>query len=160
MTKKKKAVVVDQETGEQLKKPRTWATVPGAEPRPEKNTKPSETQPNQSMSLKQIVDRHRRGLPVTGAKREGKFTYDPKNPDLPPVADMMAMDPIDRAEIIEQVAEHLVEVKAKIAAEAKTAKQKEFLAEVEKAVQEKLAEMNKSSQAQYEASKEAQAKGG
>lgn len=59
----------------------------------EVNTKPSETIPDQTMSIREIMERYARGLPISGAKvpvyhGEDEFIPNPKTIDL---ADMEAM---------------------------------------------------------------------
>lgn len=92
--------------------------------RPEKNKLPSMTVPDQTMSIKEILDRHTRGLPIAGQKIA---FYDPED-DMP---DLSKMDLAERQEHMEAAAEEIKaiqereETRKKEAAEKKAAK-KEF----------------------------------
>lgn len=127
---------VNKQTGELLPRIRTQLTYGAYAKVYEKNDMPSQTVPNMAMTVREMVDRYRRGLPVDG----------PANPqfngeDLIPNLD--DLDPIDRAAYVEMVADQFADLKAKIAAEAKTKAEKEFIAKVDAAVKEKLEALNK-----------------
>lgn len=105
----------------------------------EKNNQPSQTKPGQSMSILEMVQRHRKGLPIDQAKGA---LY--QGEELIP--DISNMDLIDRQAYMDSVADALVEVKAKLQEEAKTNKEKEILAKVDEMVRQKLAEINAKNQ--------------
>lgn len=65
----------------------------------EKNTKPGITIPDQSMSVKEIMDRFARGLPVGGMRVP---IYDGENDDMP---DLRNMDLADRQAYMEAAQE-------------------------------------------------------
>lgn len=131
MSKAKKQPV-DKETGEvNLPRIRRQRTAHLDEMPTETNTEPSMTVPNMSMTVLQMLDRHRKGMPITG--RQGVFTGDQELPDLD------TMDLVDRNDFMDSVAAALVEVKARIAATVKTKEEKEFLEKVDEEVRKRLA---------------------
>lgn len=71
----------------------------------EVNHKPSMTVPDQTMSLKQLLDRYRRGLPVIGNDSEPIY-YGEEGMDLP---DLKKMDLSEIAELKAQVQENIRE---------------------------------------------------
>lgn len=82
------------------------------------NDQPSLTVPDQTMSLRTIVERYTRGLPIDGAKVP---IYDEEN-DLP---DFRTLDLAERQEYAEQYAEELKHLAKKAKkAEEKVAKEK------------------------------------
>lgn len=91
----------------------------------EHQTEKSLTVPNQSMTILEMVKRHQKGLPVDGGRQTPIYNGEDLIPDL------NNMDLADREAYIDSVADHLVEVRARIQAAEKEAaskqKQKEFL---------------------------------
>lgn len=73
---------------------RTWLTYPELVIEGEVNTLPSETQPNDVMSIKEMLARHLSGAPVNGAPSEG--SYYPE--DLGYVPHPSELDLVDRKE--------------------------------------------------------------
>ena len=67
----------------------------------EKNTLPSETQPDQALSLKELISRHSRGIPIP------KFepVYDGEN-NLPDVSRMTAIELRQLQEDMEELIEY------------------------------------------------------
>lgn len=90
----------------------------------EVNNEPSRTVPNQSMTILEMVKRHQQGLPIEGSKGIPLYSGEELIPDL------SGMDLADKQEYIDSVADHLVEVRARIDAAkkeaAEAAKLKEF----------------------------------
>lgn len=125
--------MVNKETGE-VRNKMAWSQMDAdlREKKYERNELPSMTVPNQSMTVKQMVDRHRRGLPIDQAKgaqyREGE--------DL--VQNMDHMDEIDRAAYLDSVADQLVEIRMRLAESAKTKEQQDFLKKVDQEVKDRL----------------------
>lgn len=74
----------------------------------EVNKQPSMTIPDQSMSVKTILDRFARGLPLGGSRVP---VYDGEDDDMP---DMARLDLAERQEIIENAKEELVELQKKV----------------------------------------------
>lgn len=135
---KTKKVVIDSNTGEvkptpQIKTQLTAKYFPQDHERAEK-TKPSRTVPGQSMSVTAMLKRHRMGLPITESKG-ALYQGDELLPDI------SMMDEIDKAELMDKVADALVEVRQRIDEQAKTKAEKEFLAKVDKEVREQLSKM-------------------
>lgn len=95
----------------------------------ERNNLPSETKPNMSMTILQMIERHRRGLPIDAPVETPLY----QGEEL--VADISSMDLIDRQAYIDSVADQLVEVRTKIQADLKTKKEKDAAAKFEAAVQ-------------------------
>lgn len=75
--------------------------------RHEINTLPSATIPDQTMTIKQIMDRYARGLPLEGVKVP---IYEGEDSDLP---DPKTLDLAERQELKEQYQEELQELKEK-----------------------------------------------
>ena len=71
----------------------------------EVNTLPSLTIPEQNMSIRQIIDRYTRGLPISG------FTpiYDEEN-DLP---DIRTLDLVERQELAEKYKEEVASIRSR-----------------------------------------------
>lgn len=109
----------------------------------EQNNMPSETVPNQSMTVLQMIQRHRQGLPIDESKG-ALYQGDELMPDI------SNMDLIDRHAYIDSVADALVEVKNKIAANAKSEEQKAFVKAVEEEIQKRLAATQTTPQKQIE----------
>lgn len=88
---------------------------------------PSNTIPDRSMSVREILDRYARGLPITGKKVP---IYDEQN-DLP---DHRSLDLIDLAEMREEVKEKIADISDKQKKKQQAAHDKE----VEEAAAKKL----------------------
>jgi len=101
----------------------------------EQNREPSQTTPGMSMTVLEMIRRHRSGLPIDQSKG-ALYQGDELIPDI------SNMDLVDRHAYMDSVADALVEVKARLEADAKTKKQKEFLDQVDAAVREKLAQLS------------------
>lgn len=130
--------IIDTETGEitDLKVPKvdTQLSARYRQKVYETNTLPDKTIPGQSMSVLEMVERHRKGLPIEqskGALYQGE--------ELLP--DISKMDQIDRQAYVDSVADALVEIKAKISASAKSQKEKDILDRIDLEVRNKLKEM-------------------
>lgn len=74
----------------------------------EVNNKPSMTVPDQSMSLRELLDRFARGLPTGGQKTE---IWHGEDEDMP---DTSKMDLIDRMDLIEANKDFIQETKQKL----------------------------------------------
>lgn len=85
---------------------RTWFNPPIR--RCEVNDQPSMTIPDQTMSIREILDRFARGLPLGGQRVP---VYNGEDDDLP---DLQHMDLADREEYMESAADELRELKTKI----------------------------------------------
>lgn len=70
-------------------------------PELEINTMPSETQPDEVLSIREMLDRHSRGIPLQGTNREP--IYYPE--ELGHVPDVERMDLTEIAEMVEHVTE-------------------------------------------------------
>lgn len=75
-------------------------------PDAEKNGRASQTIPDQSMSVREMMERHVRGLPVQGIKVPMYDEYD----DLP---DPRRLDLVERQELSEQYQDKLDQIKKK-----------------------------------------------
>lgn len=75
----------------------------------EVNEFPSETIPDQTMSMREILQRYARGLPLEG-ERVPMYSEDPEN-DLP---DMRHLDLAEQQEIREQYAEELKDLEKRL----------------------------------------------
>lgn len=73
----------------------------------EKNNKPSATVPDQTMSLRELISRYARGLPINGVKIP---VYD-ENPEDDNLPDPATLDLAEREELALQYAEELQELK-------------------------------------------------
>jgi len=100
--------------------------------KPEKNTQPSETVPDQAMSIREILDRYAKGLPLSGARVP---VFDEED-DMP---DVRGLDLAERQEVVERYLEEL-----KILKQRESDRQAEFQrfkqSEKEKAQKEPEAE--------------------
>lgn len=85
---------------------RTWFNKPIY--KGEKNDMPSMTVPEQAMSIREILDRFSRGLPLGGQRVP---VYNGEDDDLP---DLRHMDLADRQEYMENAADELRSLKTKI----------------------------------------------
>lgn len=129
----KQTIVTSQ--GEQLPRAKNQFTAYLYDQHLEKNLLPSATVPGQSMTVLEMVQRHRAGLPIDSTKG-ALYAGEEFIPDL------SSMDLVDRANYMDSVADALVEVRARLEANAKTEKEKEFLAKVDSEVRKKLASIN------------------
>jgi len=88
----------------------------------EKNNLPSATVPDQTMSLRELISRYARGLPINGVKVP---IYDehPEDDDLP---DPRTLDLAEREELALQYAEELANLKEQYKMKAKARKQAEI----------------------------------
>lgn len=133
--KKPVFTTVNKTTGEQLPKIKTQLSAYLYEKDWERNLEPSKTVEGQTMTVLEMVQRHRKGLPIDqnkGALYQGEEL-------LPNLDDM---DEIDKAAYMDSVADYLVEVRARIDESAKTEEQKRFMAAVDAKVRERLSEIN------------------
>lgn len=87
----------------------------------EKNTKPSKTIPDQSLSIREIMLRYARGLPLEGV-REPFFDEDPDNP----MPDLSRMDIIDQHETIQAAKDEIRDIAHKYRTEQEEKKQKAY----------------------------------
>lgn len=76
---------------------------------------PSETVPDQTMSIREILTRYARGLPLAG-ERVPVYSDDPEN-DLP---DLQHLDLAERQEILEERKEELEDIKRRVAERKKS----------------------------------------
>ncbi|AXH74465.1 MAG: hypothetical protein [Microviridae sp.] len=102
----------------------------------EKNAGMSMTIPDQHLTVAEMVRRHRQGLPIDQSKGAQYLGGEP-------VPNINEMDLVDRQAYIDQVADALVDVRARIDMRAKTAKEKSILAEVDKLFKERLEQFRK-----------------
>lgn len=107
----------------------------------EKNKLPSMTIPGQSMTIQEMVARHRKGLPIDQSK--GALYQDERED---PLKNLDHMDLIDRQAYIDSVADKLVEVRDRLDKEAKNKEQKAFLKKVDEAMREELKKINSKNQ--------------
>lgn len=99
--------------------------------KPEVNNDPSETIPDQTMSLSEMVQRYASGLPLRGVKVP---IYDGDDTDLP---DLANMDLAEKQEIIEQAKEEWKELNRKFDEQRKKKLEKIQLIKLEKILQER-----------------------
>lgn len=86
----------------------------------EKNYAPSMTVPDQSMSIKEIMDRHAKGLPIIG---NGNVPmYEDETTGILWPADWEKMDISEKQEYMEQAAKEIVQIREK----HKKQKEKEY----------------------------------
>lgn len=114
----------------------------------EYTTKPSKTIPDDSMSMKEILTRYARGLPISGGKM-GEFDLEtePEDPDFDGYPDPARMDMAERETVELLIKEELKDiderVKAKQAWLAQKKKADKEKAEAEKEALKKAAEQPK-----------------
>lgn len=135
--KKKKTVLISAETGEVVENVMVWTALNARkrEKEYEKNTGVSDTIPGQTMTIQEMVARHRKGLPIDqsrGALYQGE--------ELMP--DIDKMDLVDRQAYMDSVADALVEVKARIQESVKTKREQEIIDKIDSAVRERLKLIN------------------
>lgn len=72
----------------------------------------SAVQPDQTMSLRTILDRYARGIPVDSPVGSGYYNDDPDNPSsvLPPGVNYADLDLTDKQAIREQIVEELADI--------------------------------------------------
>lgn len=116
-------------------KPLNWMTYQQKLSDWEKTNLSSRTVPGMSMTIDEMIARHQKGLPIDESKgslyREGEE----------PLQNLEHMDLVDRQAYIDSVADTLVEVRARIEANAKTKAERQFVDKVDLAVKQQLAEM-------------------
>lgn len=141
---KKNQISVDAETGEFL--PTSSPIIKRQFNRSnhlkdyERNSMPSKTIPGQSMSIADMVARHRKGLPIDESK--GALYHEGDSV----IQDLDNMDLIDRQAYVDSIADALVEVKMRIAASAKTEAEKDYVEKFNAAVQDELKKINSRNQ--------------
>lgn len=101
----------------------------------ERNTLPSLTVPNQSLTVLEMVARHQGGLDVDGTNL--KFSGGEILPNL------AHLDLVDRQAMVDAMADKLVEIKERLQAKAKSEKDKAFLQAVEEETKKRLEELRK-----------------
>ncbi|AKI26949.1 hypothetical protein [Microviridae Fen7918_21] len=79
--------------------------------RGESNTKPSLTQPDQTFTIREILEKYAQGEPLDAIGRTGTFLEDDEPDDFYP--DPQYMDLVDRAELAENAKHWLKEQNAK-----------------------------------------------
>lgn len=97
----------------------------------ELNDLASETVPNQSMSVQEMVERYNSGLPMRGQKV-------PIYNGDEPLPDISNLDLADAQAITEAIADQLADVKGRITAAKSIAENKAEIERIEKLVQERL----------------------
>lgn len=135
MSKAKKLPGVDKTTGE-MKPKKFWSSTNAhmREKIHERGSIISRTVPNQCMTVLEMIRRHRQGLPIEQSKGP-LYQGDELKPNLDD------MDLVDRQAYIDSVADHLVEIRARIDQAAKSEKDKEFLAKVDEEVRKRMKEI-------------------
>lgn len=134
--KQKKKVLLDKETGEIMQTPIVYTPLSARHriKKLEKNTMVSETVPDQSMTIAEMIKRHRQGLPIEG--RKGLY----KEGDEP-LLNMDHMDMVERQEYIDSVADAFVDVKTRINAAVKTKEEAALLDKIDAEVRKRLKEI-------------------
>lgn len=102
--------------------------------RAEYNNKDVLTQPDMAMSVQEMLDRHKRGLPVEA----GKVPIYNGEEELP---DLSKMDLTERQAYVEAVADRLADIKEKLKAVEALKKEKAEAARIEAEVQKRLKEL-------------------
>lgn len=103
----------------------------------EESKSPSLTQPNQAMTVLEMIRRHQKGLPIDGNTAIPLFNGEDALPDI------SDLDLADQQEIIEAVADRLADIKFKISEENKSEQQKKEVSRIEALVAERLKEIQK-----------------
>lgn len=110
----------------------------------EKNTLPSMTVPDQTMSVKEILQRYAKGLPLGGAKVPMyEEDYDEDNTDILP--DPKTLDLAELEEFSKQAKSELEEIKEKANKKAKEKAEKKAAEDKAKEREEWLKEQKKAS---------------
>lgn len=112
--------------------------------RREVNNKPSLTVPDQSLSVKQILDRYARGLPLGGMKVP---VYDGEE-DVP---DFNKLDLAERQELLEQTKQSITNIKASLLKDQEEKR-------IKRAAHKKAAEEHKQQKGSDQAKNEGEAK--
>jgi len=99
--------------------------------RPERNSGEVVTQPDMAMTVQEMLERHKRGLPVEA----GKVPIWMGEEELP---DLSKMDLVDRQAFVEMVADKLADIKEKIRQADELKKQKAEADRFEMEVQKRL----------------------
>lgn len=103
----------------------------------ERNSQPSETVPNQTLSLKTLLDRYGRGLPLTGNAQEPQYYGDEEMPDL------NRMDISEIHDLKKQTSEYIRQMRENeqtaAAAKSKADQEKHINDLVEKGIKERQA---------------------
>lgn len=104
----------------------------------EVNDLPSETVPDQSMSVKELLERYARGIPLTDSGRIPIWYTDEElkeNREIMNIPDIEKLDISERYELIEMQKERVQEIKDQL--KAKQAQEKErIIKEAQKRIQE------------------------
>lgn len=103
----------------------------------EVNKQPSQTVPNQTMSLKTILERYAKGLPITGNPNEPVYYGDENMPDL------NKMDISEIHDLKEAVKSDIKEKQAQLAADQETARQKAHQKSIDDEVEKRLSSKSK-----------------
>lgn len=98
------------------------------------NTGKSETIPNQSMTVREMIEQYRRGLPM----EVGKVPVYNGEQELP---DLSKMDLVERQEYIDAAAEAFADAKARIDEARKKMQDTKDLEKLEAAIQARLAKI-------------------
>lgn len=104
----------------------------------EVNSQPSMTVPDQSLSIKEILDRHARGLPISGNIQIP--VYDEED-DMP---DIRTLDLAERQEMAQKYANELIELRKTQAEEyaKKQAKRADYEARIRKLIEKEESEQD------------------
>lgn len=101
----------------------------------EKNTKPSQTIPDQTMSIQTIMDRYARGLPL-GGQREPVYNGDGDEADM--VMNYERMNKLEKIEFQRDHQEKIIEMEKKLSISEAEKQKKKFVQLVEDQVNEKI----------------------
>lgn len=104
----------------------------------EKNDGVSLTVPDQSMTVRQLVQRYASGLPLTGTHRVGLY-----HGDDTPFPNFEQMDFAEQREVINAAKEEMEAIKVELNKKASDLKKKKFQAKQKEALEKQLAETNK-----------------
>jgi len=102
--------------------------------RKEKTDKPSKTIPDQSMSVREIVSRFAKGLPISGNSQQP--IWEGENPILPP--NFQNLDMVEQRQIIQSLKTKVSQTQAELARKQAEAAAKKREEHIEKMVQERL----------------------
>lgn len=111
----------------------------------ERPTKPSETVPDMSMSVSQILDRHQKGYPIPAGRVPVWMHPDAEEDDLSSI-DMRSLDLAERQEIRESLAKELADLEAKRKAAEKRAAERAIEAKAAKLAKQQEADQGPSAQ--------------
>lgn len=107
-----------------MRKIKHWLNSHEFESRGEVNTMPSETVPDQTLSIREIMVRYSRGLPIDGAKVP---IWEGEENDLP---DPRTLDLAERQELAAEFEEEIRQIK-KAHSKKQTAKKDEDITDIE-----------------------------